>query len=341
MSLVCSPELPEQFVLLRQSSPFWLHLPGRSNVLPPPTTCRRPWIIRWGCLAVALSTGFIRLTAGFRSMAAGPATSDCRVAIGSRSESRRRKLMRNLRVYFALSLLSGCLLGQNAPPPDLREEARSPVIILAGKACDVEVTGEIEAGQTTSGPGTLSMRNTGERPVAAIRGSLEYRTDRRTLTIPWNQSLFSISRRGAAYIRPNRSAAIPAQPTNIGQSGERLASIAAQVHGVLYGDGTTCGAQGDRVKDEYLRNVSQQRSYVDLAIRSCETQTQPEIERDLRKGMLNFPEGGALNSLLQRHLLDENGRLKADPVQTLRAWRANLENPFELGEPASANRASR
>jgi hypothetical protein len=158
------------------------------------------------------------------------------------------------------------------------------------------------------------------------------------MAVPWTQSLFSVSQKGAAYLRRRGLVAVPAQPANIGQPGETLGSIAAEVHGVLYADGTTCGVQGDRVKDEYLRIVSQQRHNVDLAIRPCERQTKPEIERSIRKGMLNFPEGGALNSLLQRHLLDENGQLKADPLQTLRAWRKNLEDPFEPGEKSGVAR---
>lgn len=233
---------------------------------------------------------------------------------------------------LASLVVAALLFGQASRPsypPGLREEARGLVNIGPAKDCQVEVTGTIAIGPSTSGPGTLLFRNLGAKPVAALSGTLEYVTrQKRIHSVRWKQNFVSISSPQAAYIAPGEEASIPTAAGNITSPNDPIVAVSVTIAGVLYGDGSTCGEEGQLIRNNFLSSIARFREDLELVLRAAELEPREEFEKALKAGVINLPGRAALNARLRSLLLDANGRLKADFLDLLRSCIRNLDHPF-------------
>lgn len=225
-------------------------------------------------------------------------------------------------------ILSGTIALHGQPIPGLRNEQRTPVTLTPYTSCSAEVSGQISIGRTTSGGGSLLFKNIGSKPIAALRGVVEYVTTAGLVAVPWTFTLTSISIPAAAYVPPGERTSVPLQPGNITRPEGSILSLAAKITGVLYGDGTTCGEAGENLRSHFLNQLAQAKHDLELVLASAQVQPPEEFERSLKEGILNVPGKDAFNRLMKSRLLDENGRLKPNPAALVKAFIANVDKPF-------------
>lgn len=220
-------------------------------------------------------------------------------------------------------------------PPSLRDEPRTPTSILfaADPDCPVSASGMVALGQTTSGEGSLVLKNVSGKPIAAISGTFSYDTTRGPVSYPWHESFLG-SIAGSLtgprrYFAPGEESSVPLVPLNITTGNDRIKDATVSVTGVLYADGTVWGEKGEAVRKRFLDQAAASRYDLDYKILAAYNRLTPqEFEQEIKSGPIRIGQVW-LNQLLQKGLLDEKGRLRPDALDRLRKMIANLENPFE------------
>ncbi len=234
------------------------------------------------------------------------------------------------RMLAAMPLLSLCVTfaAQLPPPPAVRDEPRSPAQIGGATACGVRVGGKVELGRTTSGAGQLVFSNESPKPVAAIAGEMIYETGSGSTSYPWTHSYLGGIARARAFLPPGKSSSVPPTATNVTTPTDFVKAVRAQVTGVVFADGTTCGARGESLRKYLIWRAGAARLDLEKVTLAFQKLPASEFEKLVKAGILKQGEMW-LNLVLQHELLDENGRLRADVQQRLEKLAANLEKPLD------------
>lgn len=214
-------------------------------------------------------------------------------------------------------------------PPALRQEARSQTEIFSASnpSCPVLASGTVALGRTTSGEGSLTLRNLSAKPVAAINGTMVYETTGSPFSYPWSQDFLpSIAQAGRA-LPAGQEISVPLFPLNVPTGGGQINRAAVSVTGVVYADGTVCGETGGSLRDKFLAKAKAAAIDLERVLAAYEKVSQQAFEQLIKSGPVQMGQRW-LNLLLKKELLDEGGRLRADALERLKTMKANLENPF-------------
>jgi hypothetical protein len=191
------------------------------------------------------------------------------------------------------------------------------------------VTGKVELGRTTSGPGQLVFSNESPKAVAAIAGEMIYETGRGSTSYPWTNSFLGGIARARAFFPPGKSSSVPPTTTNVTTPTDFVKGVRAQVTGVVYADGTTCGARGEFLRKYLIWQAGAARLDLEKVTLAFQKLPASEFEKLVKAGILKQGEMW-LNLVMQKELLDENGRLRPDVQQRLEKLAANLEKPLDI-----------
>lgn len=252
-----------------------------------------------------------------------------------------KQAMRKVLLTSAVLILAGA--GTNAwaqyspppGPPQPRDEGRTDYSLVPVSECAVRMGGTIQLGATTVGGGTVTFQNTGNRLIAAIRMSLEYRTaSGDVISKPANLRNITFSKPpGKAWVYPGVTRPAFLFPTNVAKRGDSIVSVTPRVLGVVYGDGNTCGPEGEATLRRYQYHLQGIVEDLRIALDLCNKLDYASLQRFIAEEKITRMRngGGQMVARQLKKLLDADGNLLPDPAGRIQEWLNNVEQPFSKG----------
>lgn len=220
--------------------------------------------------------------------------------------------------------------GQPPLPPPLREERRTPteILFVSDPDCPVTVSGTIALGQTTSGTGSLVVKNIGTKSIAAINGRLIYDSTGEPISYPWGQNFLVSLAVARRYFPPGGQISVPLVPLNVTTGNERISRVLAKVTGVLFADGTIWGEAGETLRKKFLDEAAAARLKLRQVLLASEKMSAPALEKFISTDPIR--DGSRwVNLALRMGLLDDKGHLHPDARERIKRMIANLEDLFQ------------
>lgn len=218
-------------------------------------------------------------------------------------------------------------------PPGPRDEARREYVVSPRTECGVEVGGTLDLGASTIGASTLTSRNAGNQPIVAFRMGLDYRTaSGADISNPGDMFFVSVKSPGEAWFMPGDSNPLFLFGVNVAHPNDRILGATPRVHAVVYADGSTCGADGERMLRQYQSRVTNTRNTLAAALDASKKLDAEGFRRFVQnEDIASLPQGRVVALYLKKGMLDSAGNLRPDAIARIQAWIDNLDRPFQTG----------
>lgn len=186
--------------------------------------------------------------------------------------------------------------------------------------------------QATVRQGTVVVRHVGSKPVVAFNGVFTYRGPKGHVATPtFTHSFLGAWFQGAGSFHPGQELTFPpiSAPDD---SGVTYQYMDAAVTGVLFADGTTWGTTGDSLRRSTLARAGTVCAKLSEILKVIKDNSLEEIEQLLRGPgpiMQGQEQGEWLHRVLQKELLNQNGRIYPDALNRLRQMIAHLEEMID------------
>lgn len=199
------------------------------------------------------------------------------------------------------------------PGPVYPNESRTAITLVAPRQepCGVRIEGTFPVGPTSTGAGVLKVTNLGQKPIAALRGATRfYFSGSEAQEVTWGSLTVGVRHIRTGFIAPGKSTDVPSGGMRYSGKGGIYRAEGYAV-GVVYSDGSTCGAEGSTAKSMYLSDVAKRKEYVDILRKTADQIPQTDFQARLRassfipaaqKTVIHIQ----MDQLLQMILMDQN-----------------------------------
>jgi hypothetical protein len=215
----------------------------------------------------------------------------------------------------------------SAPAGSPRVEDRQVIKIASSSNCGVVVAGSMAVGKTTSSSALITMTNSSAKAIAGVVGLTNYNTSEGAIKRPWH-SLYPSPMNKASFFQPGASRSMPGFPENVTSPNGSIAAVTYEVIGVVYGDGSICGGEGNTAREKYLSSMKVWMDVFNRFKAGYASLSPQDLENKLRAGYFPASEGPLANEGLRRTFFTPEGKLASNCSQRLDTVLNRLANPF-------------